>query len=150
MYTSPAGVADIDRNRPQLSNRTPSISQFPRRLYKGEPLKVSKTQPNFYREAGVIPYVRDPKIDYFIFKDRDVHPDHHSRFGYPWCENGYCTGNHPGRYNTPPAMMWMSDPLPEDMAPARFYKGDQISPNYSDSEAYISSRRARAIRANLA
>jgi hypothetical protein len=149
IYNSPASVAAANKNTPETSNRTAPPSQFPRNLYSGSPFNPSKTQPNFYREAGVIPYPRDTEVDYFMGTERNKHPANFSRFGYPWCENGYCTGSgFPGRYNTPPAMQWMSNLLPVDMAPERFYHGDQVDHNYCDSEAYISSRRARQIRAN--
>ena len=143
IYSSPASVANIDKNVPENSDRTPKPSQFPRRLYKGEPFGVSKTQPYFFKETGSAMYPRDKNIDYTIFVDRETHPEHFSRFGYGWCPNGYCFANMPGRYNTPPSMRWMSDILPDIMAPQRFYEGKQIDPNHCDSEAYINSRAAR-------
>lgn len=148
IYSSPGSVAAIDKNTPQKSNRTAPPSQFPRKIYSGSPFNPSKTQPNFFREAGVVPYPRDTEVDYFIHVDRDKHPQNFSRFGYAWCENGYCSGPFNGRYNTPPAMQWMSNLWMADMAPERFYHGNQVDPNYCDSEAYITSRRARQIRAN--
>ena len=157
IYSSPASVAAMNKNTPETSNRTAPPSQFPRNLYTGSPFNPSKTQPNFFREAGALPYPRDPEIDYFMFTDKDkngkpreTHPDHFSRFGYSWCPNGYCTGNFPGRYNTPPSMQWMSNLWPADMAPERFYQGAQIDFNYCDSEAYITSRKARQNRAWIA
>lgn len=148
IYSSPGSIAAMNKNTPQTSDRTPPPSQFPRKLYSGTPFNPSKTQPLFYREAGVVPYPRDPEVDYFMFTERDKHPPNFSRFGYAWCPNGYCVANHPGRFNTPPSMQWMSNLLPNDMAPERFYHGDQVDPDYCDSEAYITSRQARKIRAN--
>jgi hypothetical protein len=148
IYSSPAGVAALDKNTPERSNRTAPPSQFPRNIYSGSPFNPSKTQPNFFREAGVLPYPKDPEVDYIMYKDRDNHPANFSRFGYPWCPNGYCSAIHSGRYNTPPAMQWMSNLLPTDMAPERFYHGDQVDPNYCNSDAYINSKKARQIRAN--
>jgi hypothetical protein len=142
IYNSPGNVAAASINFPK------NTSQFPRRFYKAEPLNPSKTQPQRYPEAGAIPYPRDPEVDYILFADRDTHPAHFSRFSYPWFLNGYGVGNFPGKYNTPEAMRWQTSALPEDMAPERFYTGDQIDPNYCDSEAYIMSRRARQARAN--
>jgi len=157
IYSSPASVAAIDKNTPETSNRTAPPSQFPRNLYSGSPFNPPKTQPNFFREAGVVPYPRDPEIDYIMHVDKDkngdprtTHPEHFSRFAYPWFENGYGTAVHNGRYNTPPSMMWMSNLWPSNMAPERFYHGDQVDVNYCDSEAYINSRKARRERSWIA
>ncbi len=125
------------------------VSQFPRNIYAGSPIGASHTQPKRYPETGVVNYPRDPQIDYTMFVDRDTHPENFSRFGYPWCPNGYCTGNHPGRYNTPELMQWQSnsETWPKDLAPRRFYSADgDADPDYCDSEAYITSRWARQHR----
>lgn len=142
IYNSPGSVKNMDRNTPK------NPTQFPLKMYKGSTLNPSKTQPQYYRDAGVVPYVRDTKVDYILHVDRDDHPENFSRFGYPWCENGYCTGNHPGRYNTPPGMQWMTRTWPSDLAPKRFYQGVHVDVNYCDSDAYITSRRARSIRSS--
>ena len=109
------------------------ISEFPRNIYgKG-----------FINEQSNLPYqtlypeaVRDKNINYIYGVEKTKHPSHFSRFSYPWCENGYCTGNHPGRYNTPPAFYKETDPIPENMAPPRFYTGKHISHFYNGSESY--------------
>ena len=114
-------------------------SEFPRNFYKKEPFNISTCQPNrFYCND----YPRDREIDYFFPIERDVHPGHFSRFGYPWCPNGYCVGNHPGRYNTPLAFQWQSC-LPKDMALPECYEGEYIDPNYVSSPAYKESFIAR-------
>ncbi len=144
IYNSPASVGATNKN----SSFSAPPSEFPRKLYKGSPMNPTRTQPLFYREAGALPYPRDTEVDYFLHVDRDVHPPHQSRFGYPWCENGYCFGLMNGKYNTPPGMQWMSNIWPEDMAPKRFYQGVHRDFNYCDSEAYIGARQARAARAS--
>lgn len=148
-FPSPSSVSSIDRNFKDPKN----VSQMPKGLYKKEPLVTSKTQPLFYKEAGALPYPRDTSIDYIMYLSKDSngktiesHPEHFSRFGYPWFPNGYGTGNFPGRYNTPPSMMWMSNMWPEDMAPKRFYEGKHRDPNYCNSEAYINAKQARSNR----
>lgn len=143
-YRSPGSVASQNRNfvDPRVA------SEFPRRLYKGEPMGGSHCQP-FQFECPTLP--RDCNIEYSYpvanvaagIPGRSIHPANFSRFSYPWCPNGYCTGNHPGRYNTPPGMMWQTSAMPPGMAPARFYEGNQIDPNYVLSTAYIDAYRAR-------
>jgi hypothetical protein len=149
-YNSPASVASIDKNVPR-----DRVTQFPHGLYKGQALNPSKCFPNrTVNGVGCQNYLRDPSLEYII-GGPDVkssssikveHPPQFSRFGYGWCPNGYCTANHPGRYNTPPSMIPYTDQQPEDMAPARLYQGRQLDPFYSDSEAYITSRFSRDTR----
>lgn len=116
------------------------VSEFPKNIYAKEPLNPSKCQPT----RGVCQdYVRDRSIDYFFGTERTTHPDHFSRFGYPWCPNGYCVGNHPGRYNTPQAFRWQTSVQPVDVAPERFYHGKYVDPNYVASDAYIQSFETR-------
>jgi len=138
-YESAASVDKLDKNTVECQE----ASEFPRGFYKREPLNPDRTQPvRYMAQRGP----RDLEIDYFFGSDRLRHPDHHSRFGYPWCPNGYCTGNHPGRYNTAPAMMWQTSVQPPNMAPERFYHGKYIDPNYVNSEAYITSFAERQVR----
>lgn len=135
-YRSPASVASQNRNYV-----APSVaSEYPRRLYVGEPMGGSYCQP-FQYTCPTLP--RDPEIEYYFPTERDQHPGHFSRFAYPWCPNGYCTANFPGRYNTPPGMIWQSSALPQGMAPERFYQGAQADSCRVLSEAYIDSYTAR-------
>lgn len=80
---------------------------------------------------------RDLETDYVIHSERDTHPQHFSRFAYPYFANGYGFGNFPGRYNTPPScgyppwnwqdesseypMSEVSEKQPGNMAPSRLY-----------------------------
>jgi hypothetical protein len=136
-YNSPGSKRSIDRNTPSR------IGEFPKDIYTKNPLNPSKCFPN--SQSGVCQdYIKDPSIDYFIDDGTvKVHPPHFSRFGYIRCPNGYCTGNHPGRYNTPPGEIPFTDSQPLDMAPPRFYTSVQLSPFYCTSEAYIEARRFR-------
>src|SRR5437868_7423373 len=109
-------------------------SEFPKNIYGKEPFSPGKCQPLQYTCQD---YSRDKSIYYFFGTERTRHPSHFSRFGYPWCPNGYCIGNHPGRYNTPEAFRWQTSVQPPDMAPERFYHGKYIDPNYVSSDAYI-------------
>ncbi len=155
VYNSPGSVNNANNN---FLNRNTPVSQFPRRFYKNEPTNPSKTYPQFNREAGVIPYKKDTQVDYIIGEkgavgarvdaDRSKHPANFSRFGYQWCENGYCVGNHPGKYNTPESFQWQShvSNMPSGLAPKRFYTHPDVDSNYCDSEAYINSRQARQMR----
>jgi len=84
------------------------------------------------------PYVcspnRNKNIHYIIGVEREDHPDHSSRFGYARFPNGYGVGNwSSGFYNTPLACAY--DPMPEDVAPARFYTPPYQGPNRADSQA---------------
>src|SRR5665213_2638929 len=90
-YESPASVATLDQNTVYGPK-----SQYPKGLYTHPPFGFSECQPYKCRD-----YPRDHTIDYFFQTDVKQHPDHQSWFGYPWCENGYCVANFPGRYNTP-------------------------------------------------
>ena len=128
-YESQGSRKGLDTNKVALKD----ASEYPRALYKAQPFNPTKTQPMQYI-AMTGP--KDKEIDYILFKDRNTHPDHFARFGYPWCPNGYCTANHPGRYNTPPGMMWQTNAQPQGMAPQRFYEGQLIDPNYVSSPAY--------------
>lgn len=127
------------------------ITQFPKGLYIGEALNPSYCQPYQFTNAGpgrpypCQPYYRDKTIDYFFPTERPTgkHPDHFSRFAYPWCDNGYCTANFPGRYNTPLAFQWQSNMQPQDMAPDRFYSKEFQDPNRNISSAYIGSYHFR-------
>ena len=137
-YNSPQSVKSIDRNKVRGK-----ITEFPRGLYVGESLNPSKCQPFGCSGAGgVAGYVRDPEIDYFFGTEKTQHPAHFSRFGYAWCPNGYCTGNHPGRYNTPPGEVDFNS-QPKGMAPERFYSDTELDPFYTLSPAYIDSFNAR-------
>lgn len=167
IYQSPGSIAGMTKNFVPL----PESSEFPRRLYSAQPFNPTRTQPIRYMAlAGPI----DPNIDYIfapppvdaelpsgppevtwpyagppgpVYRiERNEHPAHHSRFGYPWCPNGYCTANHPGRYNTAPGLMWMDNAQPPDMAPSRFYSGKWQDPNYNSSDAYNDSFIARRFR----
>lgn len=111
-------------------------AEYPKGLYKKESLNPSRCQPLQYTCPNG---PRDPSIDYFFPTEVETHPPHFSRFAYPWCPNGYCVGNHPGRYNTPEAFRWQTEVQPEDMAPSRFYKGKHVDPNYVSSDAYNNS-----------
>jgi hypothetical protein len=126
----------------QNRNETPKpiSTQFPRGIYVGEPYNQSKGQPLQYMAPNG---PRDTSIDYFVYAERDEHPAHFSRFGYPWCPNGYCVGNHPGRYNTPLAFRWQTSAQPAGMAPKRFYEGKWVDPNYCSSTAYNEAYIAR-------
>jgi len=135
-YESKASLRMQDRNTVPRK----CASEFPRRIYAKEPFNPSHCQPLQYDCQN---YPRDKTIDYFFGTERTVHPDHFSRFGYPWCPNGYCVGNFPGRYNTPEAFQWQTNVQPPDMAPERFYHGKYIDPNYVASDAYIQSFETR-------
>lgn len=112
------------------------VSEFPRALYAAQPFNQSRCQPLQYTcPSGP----RDPDIDYFYPTEVQTHPAHQSRFSYPWCPNGYCIGNHPGRYNTPEAFRWQTSAQPEGMAPKKFYGGRYVDPNYCSSDAYNNS-----------
>jgi hypothetical protein len=136
-FESPGSVKNDDRNAVYGPK-----SLFPRRFYKAEPFNSSRDYP-----GTAIKICQgnpcDDKIDYMYPTQRSQHPDMFSRFGYPWCENGYCIGNHPGRYNTPPAFQWQSNLQPPDMAPQRFYEGRFADYNYSSSDAYNGSAYVR-------
>lgn len=135
-YESRASLNKQDKNTVMSGD----ASEFPRNIYGKEPLNPSRCQPLRY---GCQDYPRDTAINYFFGTERTVHPDHFSRFGYPWCPNGYCVGNHPGRYNTPQAFRWQTGAQPPGMAPERFYSGKYVDPNYVASDAYIESFETR-------
>ena len=135
IYNSPGSVDRLNKNP---YREVPS--QFPRQIYAREPSNPSHCQPF---QGSCQNFVRDPEIDYFFPTERTQHPDHFSRFGYPWCPNGYCMGNMPGKYNTPPGMLWQTAAQPENMAPERFYSEEQLSPFYVNSDAYMISMAAR-------
>lgn len=63
--------------------------------------------------------VRDTEFDYMLGVERDIHPDHFSRFGRNTAHNGYGSGHWPGRYLH---SQWYRTEEPEGMAPPRFYK----------------------------
>jgi len=109
-------------------------SQYPRAIYRHPPFNESKCQPYRCRDGP-----RDHTIDYFFGADVTQHPNHFSHFGYPWCPNGYCMANFPGRYNTPPAMRWQTSAEPKGMAPCRYYEGKYADHNYNSSDAYNQS-----------
>ena len=138
-YAFYESYGSLDR---QNKNETPKpiSTQFPRGIYVGEPYNQSKGQPLQYMAQNG---PRDTSIDYFVFAERTEHPAHFSRFAYPWCPNGYCVGNHPGRYNTPQAFRWQTSAQPLGMAPERFYHGKYVDPNYTSSSAYNDAFRAR-------
>lgn len=135
-YNSYGSVAARNENTVPLSE----ISEYPRHLYSAQSFNPSRCQPLQYlcQENP-----RDPKIDYFFGTEVTTHPSHFSHFGYPWCPNGYCVGNHPGRYNTPEAMRWQTSGQPAGMAPEKFYHGKHIDENYVSSPAYNDSFRLR-------
>jgi hypothetical protein len=130
-YNSPWSKAALDKNVVPRSQ----ASEFPRQFYKKEPFNISKCQPDRYFCND---YPIDKQIDYMFPTDRVTHPANFSRFGYPWCPNGYCIGNHPGRYNTPPSFQWQ-DAQPTDMALPEQYEGVFTDPNYCSSPAYKES-----------
>jgi hypothetical protein len=138
-YQSDGSIAGMTKNFVPLEKS----SEFPRRLYGAQPFNPSRDQPiRYMATAGPI----DPEIDYLVYSERDDHPAHHSRFGYPWCPNGYCTANFPGRYNTAPAFMAADNAQPPDMAPSRFYCGKWQDQNYNSSDAYNDSFAIRQRR----
>lgn len=128
-YESYASLKNQDRN----VVKGPEATEYPRHIYQGQPFNPSVCQPLQYLAQN---RPRDINIDYFVWADREDHPPNFSRFAYPWCPNGYCVGNHPGRYNTPEAFRWQTSAQPEGVAPDRFYKGRFIDPNYVSSDAY--------------
>jgi len=136
-YESYGSIKNLNKNLVPVDE----TSQYPRRLYKNEPFNQSKCFPHQYTcPAGP----RDVEIDYFYVLEKETHPPHFSHFAYPWCPNGYCTGNHPGRYNTAPAFLWQTK-LPENTAPPRFYEGKHIDHNYNSGPAYEHSSMMRGI-----
>lgn len=77
---------------------------------------------------------RNKNVHYIMGVERDEHPDHSSRFGYARFPNGYGVGVwSAGFYNTPPDCA--CDPMPEDMAPERFYSPEYQGPNNARSQA---------------
>lgn len=135
-YNSYGSIKNMNKNLVPVA----AASEYPRRLYASEPFGQSKCQPLQYScPAGP----RDTEIDYFLVLEKDTHPPHASRFANPWCPNGYCVGNHPGRYNTPPAFRWQTTGQPLNMAPARFYTGKHVDENYVSSPAYETSQLMR-------
>jgi len=135
-YNSYGSVDTQNKNKVPVNVAT----EYPRGLYVGESLNPSVCQPNQFICQN---RVRDPSIDYFFGTEVTEHPGHFSRFGYPWCPNGYCIGNHPGRYNTPEAFQWQSSGQPLGMAPERFYEGYHVNPDYTSSPAYNNAFIAR-------
>lgn len=114
-------------------------SQYPRGLYNAKPMAPSYCQPLQYTcPSGPV----DKNIDYMFGTEVKTHPPHFSRFSYPWCPNGYCVGNFPGRYNTPEAMQWDTGAQPVNTAPARFY-GPRHAPDVCMSDAYRQSQEIR-------
>jgi len=63
---------------------------------------------------------RDKSVNYIYDSEQAYHPDHFSRFSYNTnCENNYCTGVWPGRYDV---NGWCcSDIQPKGVSPPRFY-----------------------------
>lgn len=68
-----------------------------------------KTQPKFGYKNTVYPplpaqYIcsenRNIPTHYIYGREITSHPDFPSRFGFAHCPNGYCSGQHPGRYAT--------------------------------------------------
>jgi|SRR5665213_2574704 len=135
-YESEKSLATQNRNQVPRSK----ASEFPRRFYAAEPFNPAHCQPMQYTCQD---YPRDKSIDYFFGTERTVHPDHFSRFGYPWFANGYGVGNFPGRYNTPEAFRWQTSAQPLGMAPEKFYHGKYVDPNYVSSDAYNESFETR-------
>lgn len=134
-YESYGSVKNLNKNLVPVD----ASSEYPRRLYASEPFNQSRCQPHQYTcPAGP----RDVEIDYFLVAEKDTHPPHFSHFANPWCPNGYCVGNHPGRYNTPPAFRWQTK-QPANMAPVRFYEGIYVDENYNSSPAYEISAMMR-------
>ena len=135
------------------------VSVFPRNIYDGETMGGYYDQP--FRNNGLpgttlgtpaefVP--RDVEMDYFIdpthnYKGSDptiknTHPSHFSRFGYKGCPNGYCTGNHPGRYNTAPDLMNKTR-QPPNMAPIEFYNEHLNVRTVNVNSFYDETRQAR-------
>ncbi len=115
-------------------------SQYPKNLYGKQPFGYSYCQPLQYEcPSGPV----DSSIDYMFGTEKQTHPPHFSHFAYPWCPNGYCVGNFPGRYNTPEAMRWQTGAQPVNCAPDRFYKGRFVDPNNCMSPAYTNSMIVR-------
>lgn len=135
-YNSYGSVAARNQNEVSVKK----VAQYPKGVYTAESFNPSRCQPLQYlcQENP-----RDPDIDYFFGTEVVQHPPHFSHFAYPWCPNGYCVGNHPGRYNTPEAMRWQTSALPKDMAPEKFYHGKHIDENYCSSPAYNNSYAMR-------
>jgi len=134
--------ASLDKQNQNVVARK-DATEFPRNIYVGESFNPARCQPLQYTCQD---YPRDRNIDYFFGTERTMHPGHFSRFGYEWCPNGYCIGNHPGRYNTPPAFRWQTSVQPLGMAPERFYHGKYVDPNYTASDAYVESFESRNSR----
>lgn len=135
-YDSYGSVNKQNDNAVKLQN----VSEYPRNIYAKKSLNPSRCQPLQYTCQD---WARDPDIDYFYPTEVVQHPPHFSRFSYPWCPNGYCVGNHPGRYNTPAGMRWMTEAQPDGMAPQKFYSGSHVDPNYVSSPAYVDSQIIR-------
>lgn len=136
-YNSYGSIKNLNKNIVPVA----AASQFPRRLYSSEPFNQSRCQPLQYDcPAGP----RDVDIDYFLVTERETHPPYPSRFANPWCPNGYCVGNMPGRYNTAPAFRWQTNQQPVNTAPARFYSGKHVDENYVSSPAYENSAFVRS------
>jgi len=83
-------------------------------------------------EAG-----RDVSSHYIIGLERDSHPDHSSRFGYGRCRYGYCFGHMPGKYIVNEQCGGYDDPLPNNMAPDRFYTSKYTDPFSCLSEGRV-------------
>lgn len=100
-YSKYCGLKNLSKNEVY------SPGKFPRDIYLKETVSVPDYKPNYI----------SPGSD---------HPATFSRFGYkhslqPGCENGYCTANMPGKYNSTPDTFHESAD-PQDMAPYRFYQ----------------------------
>lgn len=139
-YESYGSIKNLNKNFVPVQE----ASEYPRNLYVAEPFNQSRCQPNQFKcPTGP----RDPTIDYFFGTEVTVHPPHFSRFGNPWCPNGYCMGNMPGRYNTPEAFRWQTEfqtaPQYKGLAPEKFYKGEYLLPNGPTAPAYANSQNVR-------
>ena len=105
-----------------------SVSVFPSHIYSG-----NTVQPPYY--LCFTP--RNTETHYMYGVEKDSHPDHFSRFSYGMfnaCRNGYCQGNHNGRYIVSEDEYLKNDYQPPNLAPDRFYKGRfQYAPIGRDS-----------------
>lgn len=135
IYNSPESVGSLDVN-----GVDPRYTiEMPNHIYDGEAFPLSQ----YMCESGP----RDTSTNYLYPTEQTSHPDHFSRFAYPYCWNGYCSGHWNGRYNTPPMYWPTTDAQPRGLAPKRFYTEPKYtSPYYSDSPAYRDSRIARQLR----
>lgn len=128
-------VGRLDINTFNQNNAT----VFPHHLYTGEPVNTA------YYLCPTMP--RDKATDYIIDREKQVHPDHFSRFAYAGCPNGYCLAQWPGRYIVPSDCEDLEEPA--DMAPLKYYGEEYLGPYVVRPAAYYASLRGRGGVLNL-